>query len=38
VTVYRLEQDPEVVEAAEALEGEDVLPGFTLELQTVFRN
>jgi Uma2 family endonuclease len=38
VTVYRLGQDPEAVEAAEALEGEDVLPGFTLELQTVFRN
>jgi len=38
VTVYRLGQNPEVVEAAGALDGGDVLPGFTLELGTIFRD
>lgn len=38
VTVYRLGQAPEVVEATGVLDGGDVLPGFTLELQTIFRD
>jgi len=38
VTVHRLGQDPEVVEAVGVLDGGDILPGFTLELQTIFRD
>jgi Uma2 family endonuclease len=38
VTVYRLGQNPEIVEAVGVLDGGDVLPGFTLELQTIFRD
>ena len=38
VTVYRPGQEPEIVEATGALDGKDVLPGFTLDLQTIFRD
>lgn len=38
LTVYRLGQAPEVVEATGVLDGGDVLPGFTLELGTIFRD
>ncbi len=38
VTVYRLGQAPEVVEATGALDGGDVLPGFTLDVQTIYRD
>ena len=38
VTVYRLGHAPEVVEATGALDGGDVLPGFTLDVQTIFRD
>jgi Uma2 family endonuclease len=38
VTVYRLGKDAEVIEATGTLDGGDVLPGFTLGLQTIFRD
>ena len=38
VTIYRLGQAPEVIEATGMLDGGDVLPGFTLELRTIFRD
>lgn len=38
VTVYRLGRAPEVVGATGMLDGGDVLPGFTLDLQTIFRD
>jgi Uma2 family endonuclease len=38
VTVHRLGQAPEVVEATGALDGGAVLPGFTLDLRTIFRD
>jgi Uma2 family endonuclease len=38
VTVYRLGQTPEVIEATGVLDGGDVLPGFTLELRAIFRD
>lgn len=38
VTVYRLDQEPEVVKADGVLDGGDVLPGFELELSRVFRD
>jgi Uma2 family endonuclease len=38
VTVYRLGQAPEVIEATGELDGGDVLPGFALELRTIFRD
>lgn len=38
VTVYRLGQTSEVIEAAGVLDGGDVLPGFKLELRTIFRD
>jgi Uma2 family endonuclease len=38
VTVYRLGQEPEIVEVDGVLDGGDVLPGFTLELQAIFRD
>jgi Uma2 family endonuclease len=36
VEIYRLEQDVEVLEAPVSLSGEDVLPGFTLDLRSIF--
>jgi Uma2 family endonuclease len=36
VTVHRLSRAPEVVEGDGVLDGGDVLPGFTMELQTIF--
>jgi Uma2 family endonuclease len=38
VTVYRLGHALEVIEANGVLDGGDVLPGFTLELQAIFRD
>lgn len=38
VTVYRLGQQLEVVGATGTLDGGDVLPGFTLDIQTIFRD
>lgn len=38
VTVYRLGQAPEVVEGDGVLDGGDVLPGFELKLQSIFRD
>lgn len=38
VTVHRLGQAPETVEATGVLDGGGVLPGFTLELGTIFRD
>jgi Uma2 family endonuclease len=38
VTVYRLGQEPEIVEVDGVLDGGDVLPGFTLELHAIFRD
>jgi Uma2 family endonuclease len=38
VTVYRLGQAPEVVEATGVLDGGAVLPGFALELRAIFRD
>jgi Uma2 family endonuclease len=37
VTVYRLGQSPEIVQADGVLDGGAVLPGFTLDVQTIFR-
>ena len=37
VTVHRLGQEPEIVEATGVLDGGDVLPGFMLALQAIFR-
>jgi Uma2 family endonuclease len=36
VTIYRLGQDVEVLEAPTTLSGEDVLPGFVLDLRSIF--
>jgi Uma2 family endonuclease len=36
VEIYRLGQDVEVVESSTMLSGEDVLPGFTLDLSLIF--
>jgi Uma2 family endonuclease len=36
VEIYRLERDVEVLEAPTSLSGEDVLPGFVLELRSIF--
>jgi Uma2 family endonuclease len=36
VEIYRLEQDLEILEAPSTLSGEDILPGFTLDLGTIF--
>lgn len=36
VEIYRLGQDVEIVEAPTSLNGEDVLPGFVLDLQSIF--
>lgn len=36
VTVYRFGQELEVVDAARMLEGGDVLPGFTLQVEKIF--
>jgi hypothetical protein len=33
-----LGQEPEIVEVDGVLDGGDVLPGFTLELQAIFRD
>lgn len=38
VEIYRLGQDVEVLESPEHLSGEDVLPGFVLDLSPVFGN
>jgi Uma2 family endonuclease len=38
VTVYRPDREPEVVDESGTLEGGDVLPGFTLDLETIFRD
>ncbi|HET9662477.1 MAG TPA: Uma2 family endonuclease [Thermomicrobiales bacterium] len=38
VTVHRLGHEPEVVEATGVLDGGDVLPGFELNLRTIFRD
>jgi Uma2 family endonuclease len=35
VEIYRLGQDVEILEAPETLSGEDVLPGFVLELRSI---
>ena len=37
VTVYRTGRDPQVLTVADALNGEDVLPGFTLPVSVIFR-
>jgi Uma2 family endonuclease len=36
VEIYRLGQDVEILEAPVSLSGEDVLPGFTLNLRSIF--
>jgi Uma2 family endonuclease len=36
VEIYRLERDVEILEAPETLSGEDVLPGFVLDLRSIF--
>ncbi|MCD8490329.1 MAG: Uma2 family endonuclease, partial [Desertifilum sp.] len=36
VEIYRHNQDVEVLESPMSLSGEDVLPGFVLDLQVVF--
>jgi Uma2 family endonuclease len=36
VRVYRLGKDVEILEAPTSLSGEDVLPGFTLDLRSIF--
>ena len=36
VTVRRLDREPEVIGVAGTLDGEDVLPGFTLEVERIF--
>jgi hypothetical protein len=38
VEIYRLGQDVEVLEAPSSLSGEDVLPGFMLDLGSIFRS
>jgi Uma2 family endonuclease len=38
VTVYQAGAEPEVIEATGVLNGGAVLPGFTLELRTIFRD
>jgi Uma2 family endonuclease len=38
VIVYRLGQAPGIIEATGVLDGGDVPPGFTLQLQTIFRD
>ena len=38
VTVYRLGQEVEVIDATGMLDGGEVLPGFALELPTIFRD
>jgi Uma2 family endonuclease len=35
VEIYRLEQEVEVLAAPQMLSGEDVLPGFTLDLRSI---
>jgi Uma2 family endonuclease len=37
VTVYRIGRDPQVFTVADALDGEDVLPGFTFPVSVIFR-
>jgi Uma2 family endonuclease len=37
VTVYRLGREPRVLTLADTLDGEDVLPGFSLPLAAIFR-
>jgi len=37
VTVHRLGQKPEVLDVSGTLDGGDVLPGFELELRSIFR-
>ena len=37
VTVYRLDREPRVLTVADALDGEDVLPGFSLAVSLIFR-
>jgi Uma2 family endonuclease len=36
VTVYRLEAEPEVLDESMMLEGEDIVPGFSLPVERVF--
>jgi Uma2 family endonuclease len=36
VEIYRLGQDVEVLQSPTSLSGEDVLPGFTLDLGSIF--
>ena len=36
VEIYRLGQDLEVLQSPSNLNGEDVLPGFTLDLSSIF--
>lgn len=38
VTIYRQGHEPEIVDAAGIFDGGDVLPGFTLDLQAIFRD
>jgi Uma2 family endonuclease len=38
VEIYRLGQDVEVLESPTALSGEDVLPGFMLDLGSIFES
>lgn len=38
VEIYRLDRDVEVLESPSSLSGEDVLPGFTLDLSSIFRS
>jgi Uma2 family endonuclease len=37
VTVYRAGRDPQVLTAEDEMDGEDVLPGFSLPVATIFR-
>jgi Uma2 family endonuclease len=38
VEIYRPGQDVEILEAAETLNGENVLPGFVLDLRSILRS
>jgi Uma2 family endonuclease len=38
VTVYRLGQEPEIIDSVGVLDGGDVLPGFELKVQSIFRD
>jgi Uma2 family endonuclease len=37
IAVYRLGREPRVLTLGDALDGEDVLPGFTLSVARIFR-